>query len=206
MKRTLIGLVAAIGILLSNRASAQVLVTGETGGKGGRAVFLSANGLFPEGLELFNVYGQLAYGLTNNLDGMVVYGNISALGETQHYVGFGWNMTLIRRSQAFVDVSFFNVTTMPLHRRGEASTVLTTPALVVSRPITVGGRSLGLYTGLNATVPIGQVKGKLFTPPETLWNVPIGVSTTFAGNWSLYVETDIGPNLKTVGIGVLRVF
>lgn len=195
-----------ITFTFASQVSAQVLVTGETGGKNNQAVFVSANGLFPKGLELLNTYGQFVCGWTDRFDVMVVYGNISALGETQNYVGFGWNANLLRRDQAFFDVSFFNVITTPLHRRDEASTVLTTPALVVSRPVTVGGRQLGLYTGLNATIPLGQVKDKLFTPPETFWNVPVGVSTNITSKWSLYVETDLGPNLKTVGLGLLKAF
>jgi|SRR3989344_7113211 len=185
---------------------AQVLATGETGGKGNSAVFVSVNGLFPEGLTLFNAYGQYVYGVTDKVDVAVVYGNISALGGTQNYVGFGWNATLLKRDRAFVDVSFFNVTTIPVHRRSEASTILTTPAIIVSRPVTIKGKKAALYSGINATVPIGQVKGKLFTPPEVLWNVPAGFSTALSEKWAVYIETDIGTNLNTFGVGFLKIF
>lgn len=195
-----------IGLFFVSSASAQVLATAETGGKGGQAVLFSANGLLPEGLKLFNVYGQYIYGVTDRLDVGPIYGNITALGRTQHYVGLGWNLTLLRRSQTFVDVSLFGTATVPLNSRNDASTVLATPALVVSRPLTLNGKAVNLYSGLNTNVPVGQRTDKLFTLPETVWNVPVGISTAVSGNWLLYAETDVHNGIKAVGIGLVRTF
>ncbi len=206
MKKIIVCLVAAVGILLADQAPAQVLATAETGGKGNHAVLVSANGLYPEGLTLFNAYGQYVYGLTDYIDVTVAYGNISALGESQNYVGLGWNAVLLRRSQAFVDVSFFNVITLPLSNRSQASTVVMTPAVVVSRPMTVAGKSITIYSGLNSLVPIGATQNKLFTPPETLFNVPIGISMPLSKKWIVCAEVDPGTNLKTLGLGVVRTF
>lgn len=182
--------------------NAQVLATGETGGKDSKAVFFTANGLFPEGLRLFNTYGQYVYGATNNLDLMFTYGNISALGRTQHYGGVGWNMNFLKRDKAFVDISFFNVVTVPFNKTGEASTILMTPAVVVSRPV---GKAT-LYGGLSSIVPVGKVKDKLFTPPETFFSVPMGFSAKLSENWIVCVEFDAGTNLKSTGIGFLKIF
>lgn len=205
MKRILVGF-AILSALFSAKASAQVLATAETGGKGNQAVFFSANGLYPEGLTLFNAYGQYVYGLTDRVDVMAAYGNISALGENQNYIGFGWNAVVLRRKQAFVDVSFFNVITVPLSKRSQSSTVLMNPALVVSRPIEVAGKPMTFYSGVNFTVPVGSVKDKLFTPPETLVNVPIGVSVPLSSKWILCLEADPGTNLKALGVGIVKVF
>ncbi|OGN08402.1 MAG: hypothetical protein A3J46_06760 [Candidatus Yanofskybacteria bacterium RIFCSPHIGHO2_02_FULL_41_11] len=193
-------------LAVSSSVSAQVLVTGETGGKGNQAVLFSANGIFPEGLELVSVYGQYIYGVTDRLDFGPVYGHITALGRTQHYIGTGWNLALFRRKKAFVDVSFFGVATFPLNKRSEASTVLTAPSLVVSRPITLNGKSVSLYTGVSTLVPIGQTLDTLFTPPETVWNVPLGFSTVLNDGWSLYAEVDVHPTFKAVGIGLVKGF
>ncbi|MDP3763796.1 MAG: hypothetical protein Q8Q92_04115 [bacterium] len=206
MTKRLIGLLMLVLALYASSANAQVLATGETGGKGNQAVLVSANGLLPEGLELLNVYSQYVYGVTDWLDFGPVYGNISALGRTQHYVGAGWNLRLLRRSQVFVDVSFFGVVTVPLNKRDEASTVFTAPALVVSRPVTLHGKLVALYTGLNTSVPVGQRGDKLFTPPEAVWNVPVGFSTAVSGSWLLYAEVDVKNRVKAVGVGLVRTF
>lgn len=162
-----LGLVLLFGVFFISSASAQVLATAETGGKGNQAVLVSVNGLFPEGLELFNIYGQYIYGVTGRLDMGLVYGNISSLGRTQHYAGLGWNLNIFRRDQVFVDISFFGAATVPLNKRDEASTAFTAPALVVSRPVTVYGRSVSLYSGVTTNVPISRTADKLFTPPDT---------------------------------------
>lgn len=195
-----------LGAFLTSSVSAQVLATGETGGKGNQAIFLSANNIVPEGLSLLNVYGQYVYGVTDRLDVGPVYGNISALGRTQHYVGINWNLTLLRRKQAFVDVSFFGVATVPLNKRSEASTVFTAPAIVVSRPVTVKGRPVSFYSGFNANTPIGQRADKLFTPSEMVWNIPAGFSTAVSGKWIICAEVDINNNLNAFGIGLIRTF
>lgn len=206
MIKRLMAPLTLIFILSFSVANAQVLVTGETGGKGNQAVLVSANGLTPEGLSLLNVYGQYIYGLTDRLDVGPVYGNVSALGRTQHYVGVGWNLAILHRSQAFVDVSFFGVVTTPLNKRGEASTVFATPALVVSRPVTVNGVSISLYSGLNTNVPAGQRSDKLFTPPEATWNIPAGFSTKVSVNWFLYAEVDVHSRVEAFGVGLVRTF
>lgn len=187
-------------------ARAQVLISGETGGKKNQAVLITANGLFPKGLRLFNAYVSYGYGLGKRFDGMISYGNITALGQTQHYAGLGFNANIAKREKTFVDVSLFNILTVPLHRRKEASTLLLNSAIVVSRPVTIGQRTVTFYSGVNALIPIGAVKDKLFTPPETFVNVPIGFSMSLSKNWIFYGEIDPGPNLKTAGVGFLRTF
>ena len=186
--------------------SAQVLATGETGGKGNQAVLVSSNGILPEGLQLLNLYGQYVYGVTDWLDVGPIYGNISALSRTQHYIGLGWNMNLLHRDQVFVDVSFFGVVTTPLNKRDEASTVFAAPALVISRPVKLAGRSVSLYTGVNTNVPLGRVSDKLFTPPDAVWNVPVGFSTAVSDGWLFFVETDVRTRVEAVGFGLVRTF
>ena len=203
---TTFAMVLTLGISFTSSASAQVLTTGETGGKGNQAILFSVNGIFPEGLKLFNIYGQYIYGVSDRLDVGPIYGNISALGSTQHYAGFGWNLALIHRSQAFVDVSFFGAATFPLNNRSEASTVLTAPSLVVSRPVTLNGKSVTLYSGITTLVPIGQTEDTLFTPPDVVWSIPIGFSTAVADGWSLYAEVDVHQVFKAVGIGLVKTF
>lgn len=199
-------MILVLGVSSVSAVSAQVLATGETGGQGNSAVLVSANGLLPEGLELLNVYSQYIYGVTDWLDFGPIYGNVSALGNTQHYVGFGWNATLLSRDRVGVDVSLFGVATTPVNRRDESSTVLAVPAVVISRPITVNGRTVSLYSGWNTNVPVGQREGKLFTPSEYVWNVPVGASTAVSGNWLLFGEVDVHNGVEAVGFGLVRTF
>lgn len=196
-------LVLSLITLGPSRLKAQVLITGETGGKGNQAVLFTVNGLAPEGLRLFNAYVSYGYAVSDRVGLMATYGNITALGQTQHYAGVGFNAQLLRREKSFVDISSFNVLTTPLHRRKEASTLLLNSAIVASRPIT---STVTLYSGINFLIPIGSVRDELFTPPETFVNVPIGASIRLADKWYFYGEVDAGPNLKTAGIGFLRVF
>lgn len=200
-------MISLIFMLGTSSISAQVLATGETGGKGNQAVLVSAIGLLPDSLELLNVYGQYIYGVTDWLDLGPLYGNISVLGHTQHYIGAGWNLRLLRRSQTFVDVSFFGVATIPLDKRGEASTVFTAPAIVVSRPVLINGKSISFYTGINSNVPFGSTDDKLFTPPDAFWNVPAGFSTAVSEKWLFYAEVDVRTKkVDAVGVGLVRTF
>lgn len=206
MKKVFQYFATVIIILFASQASAQILVTGETGGKGNQAILFSSNGIFPQDLGLFNVYGQYIYGVTDWLDLGPVHGNITALGRTQHYLGLGWNLNLLHRSKVLVDVSFFGTATVPLNKRNESSTVLATPALVISRPIKLNGRSISLYTGFGTLVPIGQTEDTLFTPPDFVWSIPVGFSTAVSRNWALYAEVDVHHTFKATGIGLVRVF
>lgn len=198
-------LVSIIG-LFPYSLSAQALATGETGGKGGRAILVSANGITPEGLELYNFYGQYIYGLTDWLDLGPVYGNISALGQAQHYLGFGWNARLLKRNQVFFDVSFFGVVTTPLNQRSNSSVILTAPALIISRPVTIGESSISLYSGFNTNIPLGNVQDKLFTPPDLIWNVPIGFSRAVSERWLLFAEVDVHSRIEALGLGLVKIF
>ena len=190
--------------VLSGIANAQVLTTAVTGGKGNSALLISPNGLFPDGLNLFNGYVQYSRGLTDRFDGYAAYGNITALGQTQHYVGVGGNLNLVNSKAVCTpyDISWFNMVTVPVSRRTDASSVLWNSAIVVSFPI----GPVTAYTGINGVIPIGDVAGgKLFTPGESLFNIPIGISKS-VGRWTLFVEGDPGNNLKSFGVGILRMF
>ena len=197
---------ALLALALPAAARAQVLATAETGGKGSKGLLVTASGLAPEGLRLFNAYAEFGYGLTDRIDALVGYGNISALGRTQHYALAGGNFRISKREHTFVDLSSFDVVAVPFTKRREGSTALLTAALVASRPVKLGAKTWTPYSGVNFTVPIGAIRDKLFSPPETLVNVPIGISTGIGKKWVFYGEVDAGPNLKAAGVGLLLLF
>lgn len=189
-------------------ALAQVLTPAETIGDKKEAIFLSTNGIFPEGLGLFNNYIQYLKRINGRFDLILTYGNISALGQTQHYVGPGYHINLLRRNKTFFDVSHFNVITAPLNKRADSSTVLMTPAIMLSRPVSVKKFGFTPYFGFTATVPIGATRETIFTPPRRILAVPVGFAASLPKfkNWSVTAEVDFGKNFQAFGFGFLRVF
>jgi len=198
--------VVLCSLLATTRAGAQVLITGETGGAGGHAVMATANLLAPDDFDtLANFWGQYGYGLSSRVDVLVAYGNISVFGDTQHYVGAGSNIGLLKRGRQIVDVSFFNTVSVPMTRRDQASTVFVTLALVASRPMTLGSFAITPYGGFNTLMPIGERKCGIFTPVETLHTGIAGVTVPFGRAWSAYVEYSPGPGIRCGGFGILYV-
>jgi hypothetical protein len=185
---------------------AQVLATGETGGKASKALLLTANGLFPEGLNLFSPYAQFIYGLNPRTDFLVSAGTISALGRTQSFIGGGALIQLLKRDRFLVDIASFHLFSTPLNKRDEACHVLYNTAVIASHPVTIAGKPVTVYSGVNFLIPIGSAADKLFTPPDLQINVPIGFSTNLTKKWVFMAEYDAGPDLKSAGIGLLRLF
>lgn len=194
------------GLACTAAAGAQVLITGETGGAGGQAVVLSANRLAPKDFgTLTNYWAQYGYGLNDRVDLFAVYGNISVFGDTQHYLGAGSNIGILRRSRHGLDLSFFNNASVALTRRDQAATVLFTLALVASHPVTVGSVVITPYGGFNTLMPIGQRAQGVFTPVETLHTGIVGLAIPLSKSWSTLAEYDPGPGIHTAGIALVYV-
>ena len=192
------------GLLWVRPAAAQVLVTGETGGAGGRAIMVSGNLLAPNEFgTLKNFWGQYGYGVSDRVDLFAAYGNISVFGDTQHYVGVGSNIGLLKRGRQGIDLSFFNNFSVPITRRDQASTVLATLALVASRPLTVGSTTITPYAGFNTLLPIGRRERGIFTPLEALHTAIVGMTVPLGKSWAAYAEYNPGPGIRCVGLGIL---
>jgi hypothetical protein len=142
-------------------ARAQALFTGETGGRGGSAVILTANGIRPDGGTTFaNFWGAYTRGLHDRVDAFALYGNISALGRTQHYAGVGANTSLARRGRLGVDLSLLTILSAPFNRRREGSTAIATVAPIASRPVKVAALPVTVYGGYMLTQPIGPQRNR----------------------------------------------
>ena len=187
-------------------AGAQVLVTGETGGAGGQAVVLAGNLLsVKEFTNLGNFWAQFAYGVSDRVDVFASYGNTEVYDKIQHYVGVGSNISVLRRAQNGLDLSFFNTASVALTRRDEACTLFVTLAAVASHPVTLGSVVITPYGGFNSVVPIGQRAQGLFTPLETLHTGIAGVAIPFHKTWQAYIEYDPGPKLRAAGVGLVYI-
>jgi hypothetical protein len=182
---------------------AQVLITGENGGKGSQAVMVSANAIQPEDFgTLANAWVQYAYGLTDRLDAFASYGAITVFGRSQHYAAIGSNIGLLRRSSAGLDVALYNNASIPFNHRQQASDVLLSSALIASRPVKVMGRTLTLYGGVSRQTPIGRAPDPHFTPLSAVHTGIAGVAVSL-GKVTLYLEFNPAGIQQSGGIGVL---
>ena len=89
MKRFLAGFAASalFSVVTVQALRAQVLITGENGGKGSRAIMITANAIQPKDFgTLANVWAQYGYGATDRVDAF--------LELRQHY-GF-WKIAKLR--------------------------------------------------------------------------------------------------------------
>ncbi len=204
MIRTL--LVAIFSLASSSIASAQVLTTADTLGRGAQGVLASDNHIWVDDVRLHIIVGQYVRGLSGSVDLYVLASDTRTEDEAgtavinQFSVGAGGNWR-VARFKGF-SVSIFGIVSVPLTRRDQASDVLANPAVVISR--TVIADRLALYSGVNALVPIGHRSRGWFTPPDTKVNVPAG-ALIMLGKWGIFAEVDIGP-LKALGIGLSRTF
>lgn len=185
-----------IGVSLCVAAQAQVLSNGPLGKQGAQAVLVSENRLFVDGDQLNVGYVQYVRGLSSRADLYISVGETRTFRQNQAFVGIGGVVRLAR--VAGTDVVFCDVTSLPLHRRRDASTLSTNPALIVSREVRKG---FAIYSGVNALIPIGAIERGLFTSPTYKVNVPIGFAITH-GHWTVFPEVDIG-RLKAIGVGIV---
>ncbi len=195
LKRLFLAILLAL--LLARAASAQVLTTGQTLGKGTKAVLATENYLYQDGVGLNIAYLMYAQGLSKRLDIYGSLGNTTIFGQNQLWVGAGGNLHLMEVKK--VDVCFFNIASLPVQHRELASTVLLNSAIVASRPLSA---KFSVYSGLNSLFPIGARDRGLFTPRTKKVSVPTGLCYT-GKKWSIFAEFDIG-KLKAVGFGIGR--
>lgn len=194
-------LAAALLLLAATGAEAQVLTIGETLGKGKSGVLLSDNVIVPgEGIPNLNIaYAEFARGLSDRFDLYLSVGETATDGSTLAWIGGGGNTRLARAGK--VTFSLFTVGSVALNHRDQACQLLFNPALVASVPV---NKTLTVYSGVSALVPIGDRVRGIFTPPSAKVNVPIG-ATYAIGPWGVWGEADFG-TLRAAGVGLTRVF
>lgn len=208
MKSLLGGFAASAlsSLVLVNVLQAQWLITGEDGGKGSRAVMVSANAIHPtEFGTLTNLWVQYGYGVSDRVDAFVSYGNIRVFGRSQSYAAANSNIGLLRRSRAGVDVALFSIASLPINHRAQACRVLLGSALIASRPVKVGGRKVTPYGGVSRLTPIGRALDPIFTPPSAVYNGIVGVSVPL-GKVTFFIEYNPGGTQRSGGMGAFYAF
>lgn len=179
---------------------AQVLTTAQTSGKGGQAIMLTENRLTLEGISVHVPYVMYVRGLAKNFDLYVLAGDTHITGEDQSFSGLGGNLHLIKAGK--FDISLFSTASTGLHRRSEAATALLDMATIVSYQ---ASKSWAFYSGLNSLVPVGAIRGKLFTPASYKVNIPVGTAWT-KGKYAVFAEIDLGAHSRATGIAIARSF
>ncbi len=183
-----------------------MLLTGETGGKGSQSIMVSANAIVPRNYTvLANAWAQYGYGLANRADLFASYGNITAFGQTQHYASVGLNLGLVKRQRAGVDLSFYNNASIPFNRRHQSCTVLLNSAVIASRPVKWGRRSVTPYGGFNRLHPLEHRADKVFTPGKVVHSLIVGVAVPLSSAVTLFLEYNPGHLQHSAGAGVLYV-
>jgi len=197
---------ALSSLVLVNVLQAQWLITGENGGKGSRAVMVSANVIHPtEFGTLTNLWVQYGYGVSDRVDAFVSYGSIRAFGRSQSYAAVRSNIGLLRRSRTGVDVALFNIASLPINHRAQACRVLLGSALIASCRVKVGGHKVTPYGGVIRLTPIGRALDPTFTPPSAVYNGIVGISVPL-GKVTIFIEYNPGGIQRSGGMGVLYVF
>ena len=203
---TLLAGSALWSVLSVARLPAQVLITGENGGKGSQAVMVSANLIQPDDFgKLTNFWVQYGHGLTNRVDAFASYGNITVFGRSQHYVAVGSNIGLLRRPRAGVDVALYNNATFSLNHRTQGSPVLLISALIASRPFQAAAHTVTPYGGVTRLSPIGKADDPVFTSASAVHTGIAGISVSF-GKVILFAEFNPGRAQHSGGTGLLYLF
>jgi hypothetical protein len=184
-------------------ASGQILLTGETGGSGAQAVTVTGNLISPKDFgRLSGFLAQYGYGLANHVDLFASYGSTTVYREMQHYVGVGSNVGILQRGRHGLDVSLLSNASVPVTRRHQAATALVTLAVIASRPVKLGSVTVAPYGGVKALAPVGARARGVFTSVGTQYAGIAGAAVPLHRIWSLYVECDRGPNLRSGGAGI----
>lgn len=201
-----VSLKISCGLIGCAQLCPQALMTGETGEKGARSIVISANAIAVEGFGILtNNWVQYGLGWSNCVDACFGYGNIAVFGRSQSYAAFTSNIGLLRRSRAGLDVTLYNNVSIPINRRQETSSILLGSALIASRPVTVGRRSLTLYGGAIRQTPI-EVAEPVFPPISAVYNRVAGVSIALGKPTAILFEFSPGTVQRSGGMALVYAF
>ena len=181
---------------LTFSAQGQTMVTAETLGKGKVAGFAAINALAVKDFTTLGLaMAQVWYGASNRADVFAGLSDTAVYGQHQAALMAGTNINLLKSKQ--VSVSTFHAVSAPLTRRADACRALWFASAVASRNF----GKLTAYTGYSANIPLGSAADKLFTPAQTVHNLPLGIFIP-KGKWGYFVEYNYGPKVQAFGLGI----
>jgi len=181
---------------LAFSALGQTMVTAETLGKGKVAGFAAINALAVKDFTTLGLsMAQVWYGVSGRTDVFAGMSDTVVFGQHQAALMAGGNLNLLKSKQ--VSISTFHAFSAPLTRRADACHALWFASIVASRNL----GKFTAYTGYSANLPLGNANDKLFTPAETVHNLPLGVFIP-KGKWGIFVEYNYGPKVQGLGLGI----
>lgn len=185
-----------LGLLIARTAFGQTMVTADTLGKGKIAGFAAVNALAVKDFTTLGLsMAQIWYGVNNRTDAFAGISDTVVFGQHQAALMAGGNLNLLKSKQ--VSVSTFHAVSAPFTRRTDACRAMWFASVVASRSF----GKLTAYTGYSANIPLGNTADKLFTPAETVHNLPLGVFIP-KGKWGYFVEYNYGPKVQAFGLGI----
>lgn len=185
----------------------QALFTGENSGKGESSIFFAATASFVRDFTgPSNFWTAYTRGVQDRVDAFAFCDNLTIYGQTQHYIGVGSNLGILKRARHGVDLAFLNFYSTPLNRRGQAATLSATFAPIVSRPVKPWGRQMTLYAGYLRSESFGARADKLFSPPKGTHQGIIGAVLPISKSLSLIAEYDPGRGQQNLGLALLYLF
>jgi hypothetical protein len=96
-------------------ANGQALSTGEKSGKGVSSIFFAATANFVRDFTVpSNFWTAYTRGVHGRVDAFAFYGNLTIYGQTQHYIGVGSNLGILKHARHGVDLAFLNFYSTPL--------------------------------------------------------------------------------------------
>ena len=181
--------------LVSVPVSAQLLMTGETIGRNKAMVFFSPSLVWAVNSPKSTFsFGQVMYGLNNRVDIAFGVSLSTVLGQRQFGVIAGTNVNMLKTK--VLSLSTWQNFGTGLHHRKESCDIWWYPSLVISRNF----KNITVYGGYAVTIPIGNIKDKLFTSNDVIHDIPMGISWT-KGKSSLFSEYNYGPKYSVIAIG-----
>jgi hypothetical protein len=185
---------------LAALANAQIQSTAEVLGKGKSALFASFNAYTAKDSDTATTtILQYWHGVTDRVDVFAGTNFTSISGEKQIGANAGANINLVKTRA--VSVSAFNMLSVPLNRRSDASAATWFAAAIASHDFHV----VAVYGGYSATIPVGHISGRLFTSADVIHNFPVGIAIP-RGKWAAYVEYNFGRKTQLGGLGIAYTF
>lgn len=199
MRKTSVFVLALMLILVASEASAQVLFTGKTSGKNNGSVYGFGTVASVDGVSSSNNWVGLVLGVTDKIDVVAGYGDMTTLGEHFPYAAFGGVVALPTKKLGF-DTMVYQLFSVPHANRADASTAFGNSVVIVSKDITCGGYTFTPYTGYTGNYALGP-KDRLMTFSEPVHQLPVGVYLPVSSKWGLTAEYDHG-SMKSFGMSL----
>lgn len=200
MKKTLVLMLTSVAVtFFATQTYGQVLFTGKTSGNKNGSFYLFGNASTVDSVASYNNWAGLVLGLTDRIDVVFGYGNMTTLGEQFPYAASGFVAGLPTKKLGF-DAMVYQLFSLPNANRANTSPLFGNSVFIISKDLTIKGCTFTPYTGYTGNYAFGP-KDRLLTFTKPTHQVPLGVFLPVSKNWGLTAEYDHG-NMKSFGMAL----